>query len=341
MKTSATNRKLRLLLTGIQKQTLVPRPEFQRRLVWTNKHKIAFLRTVLEGYPFPEIYIAAGSVDSETGEGSEMLVDGQQRITTLFQYFKGSSDLELSLEIPSYKDLDENKKIEFLEYEVVIRDLGALNIKEILEVFQRINSTSYSLNAMEIHNARFDGAFKQLGDELAAESFFESNRFFTAQEIRRMNDTKFCLSIVATAMAGYFNREDVIEKYLDMYNESFDQKDEMRIQLRETLNFINKCDFESKSRAWKKADLFTIIIEIHRAVFKSKSKIDPATAKLKISTFLEEVDNIKDTKDQTSLAAVYYKAALQGSNDRGNRVKRGEILRGVLDPTYKPQVDLI
>ena len=72
MKTSATNRKLRLLLTGIQNGTLLPRPEFQRRLVWSNKHKLAFLKTVLEDYPFPEIYIAAGDVNSETGEGTEM-----------------------------------------------------------------------------------------------------------------------------------------------------------------------------------------------------------------------------------------------------------------------------
>src|ERR1039457_4032453 len=85
--TTATNKKLRILLTDIRDGKLIPRPEFQRRLVWTNKDKVKFLETVLEGYPFPEIYIAAGSIDPETGEGTEMLVDGQQRITTLFQYF--------------------------------------------------------------------------------------------------------------------------------------------------------------------------------------------------------------------------------------------------------------
>ena len=33
--------------------------------------------------------------------------------------------------------------------------------------FRRINSTYYSLNAMEIENARYDGEFKALADELA------------------------------------------------------------------------------------------------------------------------------------------------------------------------------
>ena len=60
MKTTVTSRTIRELLTAIRNETLYPRPEFQRNLVWSNKHKNAFIRTVLDGYPFPEIYIAAG-----------------------------------------------------------------------------------------------------------------------------------------------------------------------------------------------------------------------------------------------------------------------------------------
>src|SRR5689334_13799230 len=122
MRTSGTNRKLRVLLTAITNGALIPRPEFQRRLVWTNKDKLAFVQTVLEGYPFPEIYIAAGTVNQETGEGTEMLVDGQQRITTLNQYFRGSPDLRLDSETPPYSELTGDRKISFLEYEVVVRD---------------------------------------------------------------------------------------------------------------------------------------------------------------------------------------------------------------------------
>lgn len=78
MKTVGTNIKLRVLLTDIRDRKLIPRPEFQRRLVWSDKHKNAFIDTVLQGLPFPEIYVAAGDVDLTTGEGNQMLVDGQQ-----------------------------------------------------------------------------------------------------------------------------------------------------------------------------------------------------------------------------------------------------------------------
>src|SRR5258706_6837093 len=105
LKTTASNRRLRTLLTGIRNKTLIPNPEFQRRLVWTNKDKKNFLETVLNGYPFPEIYIAAGSVNPQTGEGVEWLVDGQQRVSTLYQYFEGSDELKLGRDIRAYSAL--------------------------------------------------------------------------------------------------------------------------------------------------------------------------------------------------------------------------------------------
>ena len=44
----------------------------------TGKAVGSFLDTVTKGLPFPEIYIADGDVDLETGEGTQLLVDGLQ-----------------------------------------------------------------------------------------------------------------------------------------------------------------------------------------------------------------------------------------------------------------------
>ena len=161
MRTTATNRKLRDLLTNIRDKKLIPRPEFQRRLVWATRHKNALVTTVLEGYPFPEIYIAVGDVDLDTGEGKTLLVDGQQRLTTLYQYFVGSDELRLAKNTLPYKELGVAEKTDFLEYDVVVRDLGQISMGQIKVVFEKINPTQYSLNAMEIHNARYDGEFKK------------------------------------------------------------------------------------------------------------------------------------------------------------------------------------
>jgi hypothetical protein len=284
MKTSATNRRLRVLLTDIREDKLIPRPEFQRRLVWTNRHKESFIQTVLLGLPFPEIYIAAGEVDTTTGEGKEMLVDGQQRMTTLSQYFTGSEDLKLK-EVTPYADLSNDAKKSFLEYEVVIRDLGSKNIEEIKEVFRRINSTKYSLNAMEIHNARFDGALKQFVDDLSRNVFFEKNRVFGTTEIRRMGDVTFCLTVVISTLAGYFNRDSLFEEFLEKYNDEFESSDTLKAELQSVFDLIENAQLDPNSRAWRKADLLTLIVELYHFTVRKGHSISPQ----QLETCLEDL----------------------------------------------------
>ena len=336
MRTTATNRKLRVLITAIRDKKLIPRPEFQRRLVWLNKHKVALIETVLAGYPFPEIYVAAGDVDPVTAEGTEMLVDGQQRITTLFQYFTGSEELSLGGKVLRYAELPEDQKTQFLEYEVVIRDLGKMTIEEMKEVFKRINSTQYSLNAMELHNARYDGEFKLYGQALAEDVFFDEHRVFSQNEIRRMQDIKFALTFVVSIMSAYFHRDSELEEYLRRYNDEFNEKTRLDREVRQVFDFIGKCKLEPSSRVWKTTDLLTLLVEIHRALFRSKLDIKPEFVGPNLRKFYNKVDSIASDKDNTMQETDpkfknYHLASAQATNDRGSRVTRGEIVRGILE----------
>lgn len=331
MKTTATNRKVRELLTSLREGKLQPRPEFQRRLVWSNKDKSAFLDTVLKNYPFPEIYVAAGDVNVETGEAKEMLVDGQQRITTLYQYFTGSPDLKLAKNIPSYTGLENKQKEAFLQYDVVVRDLGKVPMEEIREVFRRINATSYALNAMEIHNARFEGEFKAFAEQIAQHEFFERHRVFSASEVKRMQDTRFILVLASMLLSTYFNRDDEIEEFLNQYNDEFPQKESLTNELYSVFSFIDDLTLPRESRAWKKVDLFTLMVEVHRALFKDKLSLDVRSVRSALLKFYQEVDSYSEgvaTTDEN--VSKYHKAALQATSDRGSRIARGDAIRAVL-----------
>ena len=338
MKTTATNRRVRELLTGIRDGTLIPRPEFQRRLVWSNKDRVSFIETVILGYPFPEIYVAAGDVDLESGEANEMLVDGQQRVTTLNQYFTGAPDLRLPAKPKPYSGLSKAEKEQFLQYEVVVRDLGKLSIDDIRQVFRRINATRYALNAMEIHNARYAGQYKEFAEALAQEPFFEKHRIFSPADIRRMLDTLFVLQVVTTVLSTYFNRDSEIENYLQNYNDEFPAATTIKSEMKTVLALIDEMDLPSDSRAWKKADLFTLLIELHRAQFKTKLSLQPAALALQIQEFyklvevigLEELPVDADPK-LAERAKTYYFAALQATNDRSSRTARGEAIRRVIE----------
>ncbi len=329
MDTSATNRRIRVLISAIKEGSLIPRPEFQRRLVWTNKHKQEFIRTVLMNYPFPEIYVAAGELNPDTGEGTEMLVDGQQRLTTLFHYFSGADDLILG-DLRPYSGLTKDEKILFLEYQVVVRDLGNKTVEEIKEVFLRINSTKYSLNAMEIHNARFDGVFKHFCEELISVSFFDDNRVFKTNDIRRMGDLAFCLTMVITMMTTYFNRDEELGTYLEKYNNEFPREFQTKTEIESVLEFVESCRFDPKSRVWRKAELLNVLVEIHRAIYKEDRKLSKDRISDDLSNFFERVNKVGRGKSDTEDVESFYRASIQATNDRSNRIRRGQIIEKII-----------
>ncbi len=330
MKTTITNRKIRVLLSAIQDLRLIPSPDFPRHLVWTNKDRRNFLKTVLDRYPFPEVYIAAGEADPDTGEGAEMLVDGQQRLTTLYQYFIGSKYLQLGKEIPPYAELPEEKKTDFLEYEVVVRDLGKISMEEIKNVFQRINDTSYSPNAMEIRNERYNGEFKQFGDAVAAHPFFEAHGTFSASEIRSKEDVRFALVYIITIMSTFTHLDKELESYIERHNDEFDEKDDVSREIENVFNFVEDCGFEDSSRAWNKADIFTLLVEAHRAIEIDKLSLDPDSVGARLKRFYDRVNKYASSDEGDKSAAEYYTAARQATNDRGSRITRGEIIADVI-----------
>ncbi len=326
MKTASSNKKIRELISLVRDGKLIPRPEFQRRLVWTNKDKSHFLDSILRGYPFPEIYLADGEVDLDTGDGTQLLVDGLQRVSTIVQYFEADSDLRL-MSVPPYKSLLEEEKQRFLQYDVSVRDLGQVNRTEIIEVFQRINATKYALKDIEINNAVYNGALRQFADDLASEPFFYDHKVFNATDYKRMGDLRFSLLVIITVLGGYFNRDDAFEEYLERYNEEFDAADDVRTIIAQALDFIDECGFTNSSRAWRKADLFTLIIEVALALINSNIKLSPTDVVNRVQKFYDSISN--DLSDG-SISGIYYKAALQASNDRLNRMRRGEIISGTI-----------
>ena len=60
----------------------------------------------------------------------------------------------------TFQELSLEEKKEFLNYSVTVKDMKDIGMDIIKEIFKRINSTDYSLNANEVINAQFgDGEF--------------------------------------------------------------------------------------------------------------------------------------------------------------------------------------
>lgn len=330
------------LLGKMTRGTLIPSPDFQRRLVWTPKHKIHFIDTVLKGLPFPEIYVADGEVDTETGTTTQLLVDGQQRMTTLRDYFDGALNVKDKTFKP-YKSLDEPQKKGFLSYKVVVRDLGSLPMAKIIDVFKRINSTQFSLNATEKLNAVYSGRLKEFCLKLAESRFFERRRVFSPGDRRRMQDLSFTLTLVISSLSGYFHRDDEHEHYLETYNSKFPKEKEFTGQVKRVTDFIESCNFERSARAYKRVDLLNLFVELHAALFKDKADLDHAEVCGRLHRFYSAVDELDKAPARDAVVeqdaqpagydadvAKYLRAASKAQTDKYTRVIRGEIMRSVI-----------
>ena len=107
------------MINEIKDRKLILTPFFQRKLVWRIAHKVDFIKTILLGYPFPEIFISRGNIDLATMQSTSALVDGQQRMNTIKEFL----DDKVVVDGGRYSELTPAQKETFLKYEIAIIDL--------------------------------------------------------------------------------------------------------------------------------------------------------------------------------------------------------------------------
>lgn len=313
---SPSNKKISDLYGMITRGELILQPEFQRKLVWSPEHKEAFIDTILQGMPFPEIYIAQTGVDLDTMQTQQVVVDGQQRLSTIVAYIENS---DFCKTIKKFSQLSDVEKIEFLGYDVVVRDLKDASSDTIKEVFRRINLTKYSLEQIEIDNAIYDGDFISAGKEILNSIDPESFEIFSERELSRMADLNYVLLLLATLVeGGYFSGTKQMEHYVVMYNDEFVDKDKWVSLAVRIFSSIKELDLNRTSMWYRKSNFFTLFIELAK-----EDAFDKNTVKQKLIDFEEKVMADKDNQD--TVYGRYYAAMYTGTNSRGARVTRGDI----------------
>jgi hypothetical protein len=116
--------------------------------------------------------------------------------------------------------------------------------------------------------------------------------------------------------------------HLSRYNEFFDKQSEIESRILRVIDFIEECGFYPKSRVWRKADLLTLLVELDIALNEENLNLDPLKVVADLQGFYGSIDS--GSVGDNSPPGIYYKAALQASNDRVNRVRRGMIVGGIL-----------
>lgn len=317
IKPSVTNPTVADVYQLIDEGKLTLRPDFQRKFVWTNEHQEAFIDTILNGLPFPEIYVCEGEIDVNRLRTTRLVIDGQQRLTTIRNYIEGRHE-HPPAKIPTYQDLTEAQKEGFINYQIVMRDLGKIDEETTREIFRRINLTKFKLDDVEIHNAVYDGHFIQAAKIILENIELEQYGVLRESEFTRMADLHFMLLVMATIEnGGYFAQDREVEPKVSSLNDEYPNKDHMIALLLKTFAIIKDINLPIDSMWFRKSNFFTLVVEIAFHVTEL-----PGNFREKL---LELEENVMENKNNTgSDFYKYYSYMYQATHGRSARVIRSE-----------------
>ena len=159
-------------------------PDYQREFVWNNRTMSKFIESLLLSIPIPTIFLA------ENKDDTFEVIDGQQRLTTLFAFMKSDrvvEEVKLSDSLKNvntltlngletltkynkkkFEDLEDGLKRKFNNVSlpvVIIKKDSTEDIK--YDIFSRINSGSVKLNSQELLNVMYRGPLIKKLNEVA------------------------------------------------------------------------------------------------------------------------------------------------------------------------------
>lgn len=286
------------VVNDVKAKRLVPDAYFQRNLVWREVHKKDFIETILQGYPFPQMFFSRGKIDIERMSSTSCIVDGQQRTNAILEFV----DNKFALNNRFFKDLNDDEKSAFLKYEIAVVELDLDNDSpHVLEIFKRLNRTSNSLTTIEklaseyapteyMYVARLlandtdpaevqadlDEEDWRIDPNLPVElvqwattktpSLFADLisvlNVFTEREIARKVHLMYVLNIMSTILGGFFNRNEKTTSLLEDYKDVFSTKDVAYDLINKSLVVVNDLGLESNTFWSAKANFFSLIVGI-------------------------------------------------------------------------------
>lgn len=223
-----------------------PKPQYQRTHegVWTLAKKQLLMDTILRGYDIPKIYFR--KVDDPVFRHE--VVDGQQRLRALWEFFDGKYPLgAISSDLPvgdlagfHYDDLESEVQDRFGEFGLSIHEIHDASDAEIRDLFLRLQEGT-SLNPAEKRNAMM-GEMRDFIASLAGESG-EPHAVFALTKIPASRNAWDDLAAHVVRLELEGGPADVkAENLRKMYevHTKFDPKGSVAKKVIKTLNYMSR-----------------------------------------------------------------------------------------------------
>jgi hypothetical protein len=164
-----------LVVKRIDEEEIDLAPDFQRRArIWDQGRKSRLIESLLLRIPLPVFYISADAKDRWS------VVDGVQRLTTIYDFIKGTFSLHGLEYLTQLEDLIFGQLPRSFQRRIEETSLQVHRIQDgtpeevMINIFKRINTGGISLTAQEIRNALNKGPARDFLLELALSNEFKS-----------------------------------------------------------------------------------------------------------------------------------------------------------------------
>ena len=221
------------LISWNQRKELVLSPDFQRRQVWSPMARSFLIDSILRGFPLPQFFVRERVLVREMRTIREV-VDGQQRMRAILDFVDNRFTVK---EVHNkeycgkpFLELTDDIQQAFLSFPLCINVIQSSELRDILEVFSRVNAYSVPLNSQEQLNAKFLGAFRNRITELSGLylEYWKRNAIFTTQGFSRMKEVELTAEIAATILRGeLLDGKKGLEGIYRDYDTTFDQYDRL------------------------------------------------------------------------------------------------------------------
>lgn len=233
------------IVSRIENKKIILDPEFQRKYKWDKdgwSRASQFIESCLMRIPLPNCYFA------EDKDNSQLVIDGVQRLTTIYKFFNNEFALEdlttfTNLEGKKFEDLKELKsELETSTIRCII--LRKENPKELIqEIFARLNQGAVKLSLQEIRHAIYPGSLDNLLVELASIELLKSFGLGTnsSREKNSREAEEQVLRFFALRENSLNSYGGKLHKFLDHFmrenqNLSKEEIDRLKTLFQETLN---------------------------------------------------------------------------------------------------------
>ena len=139
------------IYSWLEGQILQYKIKIQRNSAWRNEDREEFIDTIINGYPIPPIFISSGILDEEKLVNIYHVVVGGGGLETIQNFINKN----FTYKGKQYDELDKRERVKILNYFVPIITIDDSNVKQLKEIFKRLNKTAIKLNRIEITSSQY------------------------------------------------------------------------------------------------------------------------------------------------------------------------------------------